>query len=74
MLCDWQGWAPPSKLPRGHTGVYQQGGDVEEGADETDEGGGKRLLRSHAAAAAADTDRENSMDRTDWIPRANACP
>ena len=40
--------------------------DVEEGADETDEGGGKRLLRSHTAAAAADLDRENSVDRENW--------
>lgn len=58
-----QGWGGIGKLPRGHAAVYQQGGDVEEGADETDEGGGKRLLRSHAAAAAADLDREHSMDR-----------
>ena len=42
------------------------GCDVQEGADETDEGGGKRLLRSHTAAAAADLDRENSVDRTNW--------
>lgn len=38
--------------------------DTEEGADETDEGGGKRLLRSHTAAAAADLDRENSVHYT----------
>ena len=46
--------------------AFQQGGDAEEGADETDEGGGKRLLRSHAAAAAADLERDGTLDRTDW--------
>ena len=47
-------------------GSVQQGCDIQEGADETDEGGGKRLLRSHTAAAAADLDREHSVDRTGW--------
>lgn len=42
----------------------RQARDTEEGADETDEGGGKRLLRSHTAAAAADLDRENSVGGT----------
>lgn len=44
----------------------EQDCDIQEGADETDEGGGKRILRSHTAAAAADLDRENSVDRSNW--------
>ena len=40
--------------------------DVQEGADETDEGGSKRLLRSQAAAAAADLERDGDLDRTGW--------
>lgn len=38
--------------------------DVQEGADETDEGGSKRLLRSQAAAAAAALERDGDFDRT----------
>lgn len=40
--------------------------DIQEGADETDEGGSKRLLRSQAAAAAADLERDGDLDRTGW--------
>ena len=61
-----QAWIEGIQPRQGNSFRTAAGCDVQEGADETDEGGGKRLLRSHTAAAAADLDRENSVDRTKW--------